>query len=222
MAAGDEQSPDILTHRALKKASTRKKILYCAGQHRKVLQALTLEDVRAYFDTVMRPDETIMVVIGDITPEAAESVIVKYFGDWKAAGPKPDLLLPAVPANPASVVHVPNKSRIQDSGHLGRNPGSDPIRSRTITRLSWATMCWGAGFTPPGSTAICARKPAWCTPWSWTWMPAKPGPYYAVEYACDPANVGKARAIVMRNIEAMQDQARGSCRTEPGQGHAAA
>ena len=45
---------------------------------------------------------TTIAVIGDITPEEARPVIEKWFGAWKGAGAKPDVTLPAVPANKPS------------------------------------------------------------------------------------------------------------------------
>ena len=54
-------------------------------------------------------------MIGDVSAEEAKTVIEKWFGDWKASGPKPDITLPAVPPNKPSSVTVPDQEQVQDS-----------------------------------------------------------------------------------------------------------
>ena len=70
--------------------------------------------MKNYYASAFRPDLTTIVVIGNITPENAVAVIAKYFGDWKAAGEKPNTLFPPAPTNSVSVTHVPDASRVQD------------------------------------------------------------------------------------------------------------
>ena len=70
--------------------------------------------MRDYHQRVFRPDLTTIVVIGKVTPEEAQAVIAKWFGDWKAVGPKPDTLFPAVPNNAPATTQVPDASRVQD------------------------------------------------------------------------------------------------------------
>jgi zinc protease len=204
-AAGAAHSPAELTHRALENALYPKKDPVLRRATPKSVSALTLEDVRAYYEKIMRPDETIIVVIGEVTPEEAESVIVRYFGDWKAVGPKPDLLLPAVPSNPATVVHVPNKSRIQDEVILAgtmRVTRSDPgfyalqLGNHVLGGGFYATRLYrelreekGLVYTVEVDMNVDQRRAV-----------------YTVEYACDPANVEKVHAIVTRNINVMQTQ----------------
>jgi zinc protease len=80
--------------------------------------AITLDDVRSYYASVYRPDMTTIVVVGDVDPQQAQSVITKYFGGWAARGPKPDVVLPAVPNNAAASTIVPDKERIQSQVQL--------------------------------------------------------------------------------------------------------
>jgi zinc protease len=115
---GEMTSPDHLAEVALNKA------LYPAGDASqrfptpKSVGALTLADVKSWFAAAYRPDLTTVVVIGDTTPDAARAVFEKYFGSWKASGPKPDVDLPAVPANAPAQVEVPATGRVQSSVRL--------------------------------------------------------------------------------------------------------
>jgi zinc protease len=126
---GEMSSPDHLAEVAEAKA------LYPPGDPTQrfaspqSVGALTLPDVRSWFASAYRPDLTTVVVIGDTTPQAAKALFEKYFGGWKATGPKPDLDLPAVPANLPSQVQVPATGRVQSSVQLIETLGlvrSDP------------------------------------------------------------------------------------------------
>lgn len=73
------------------------------------LQAATPASVKAFHDKWYRPDNTIIVVAGDAEPQAMIAQIDKWFGGWKAKGPKPapaDFGKPVAPkgADPANPV----------------------------------------------------------------------------------------------------------------------
>ena len=76
---------------------------------------LTLDEVKQYHEKTIRPDLTTIVVIGDITPEQARATIEKWFGTWKAVGPKPETTLPPVPQNKAAAQDIPDPQQVQDS-----------------------------------------------------------------------------------------------------------
>ncbi len=205
VAAGNERSPEELSHRALDAALFPKNDPVLRWPTPADVSALTLEDVRAYYDQVMRPDQTVIVVVGDITAEEAEAVIGKYFGDWKASGPAPDLLLPAVPPNPPAVVHVPNKSRVQDRVQLAEVLGltrSNP----DFYALTLGNHVLGGGFYATRLYRDLREEAGLVYSVDVDMNAGKSRSEYAVAYACDPANVAKARAIVLRNIQRMQSQ----------------
>ncbi len=205
VTAGDEKSPDELSYRALERALYPKDDPALRWATPKSVAALTLEDVRAYYTRVMRPDETVIVVIGDITPEEAESVVTKYFGYWKADGPKPDLLLPAVPANNAAVVHVPDESRIQEQVIMAETLGltrSDP----DYYALELGNHVLGGGFYATRLYRDLREETGLVYSVDLNMNVDKRRAAYAVQYACDPVNVEKARAIVTLNIQNMQTQ----------------
>jgi zinc protease len=116
--AGEMTSPDHLAEVALNKA------LYPPGDPSQryatptSVGALTLDDVKSWYATAYRPDLTTIVVIGDTTPQAARAIFEKYFGAWKASGPKPNVEPPPVPPNAPSQTNVPATGRVQSSVRL--------------------------------------------------------------------------------------------------------
>ncbi|MGA9945334.1 MAG: pitrilysin family protein [Candidatus Cybelea sp.] len=101
-------------------------------------------DVKAYYSSVYRPDMSTIVVVGDVDPQRAQSVVTKYFGAWKPSGPKPAVWPPAVPNNAAGSVVVPDKERIQSEVQL--------VQALSITRtdpdypvVAVANESFGAG-----------------------------------------------------------------------------
>ncbi len=84
------------------------------------VDGLTLADAKAYYRQTYRPDMTTIVVVGDVTPARAKAAVEKYFGAWKASGPKPDVVPGPVPVNPASYAVVHNAYASQDQVLMGQ------------------------------------------------------------------------------------------------------
>lgn len=83
---------------------------------------LTREELVAFYTAFYRPDETILAVWGDFKAPEMKEKIAKAFADWKAAGPKPKISIPSIPAPAPSVNYVEKKDVEQAFlllGHLG-------------------------------------------------------------------------------------------------------
>jgi hypothetical protein len=142
-------------------------------------------------------------VIGKVTPETARAVIEKHFGRWTADGPPPPTDLPPVPLNGPAVVRVPNDQRVQDNVTLAETIGLnrfDPdyyaleLGNSVLGGSFYATRLYrdlrqNAGLVYFVSSAIEAGKTRGL---------------YVVAYGSDPANVAKARGIVVRELTTMQ------------------
>lgn len=113
-AAGQAQSPTFKFQRAVAEAMLPKGDPALRVATGNSIGGLTLDQVKSYYGKVYRPDETTIVVIGDITPEQAKSAVTRYFGAWKASGPKPATDYPPVPLSKPSHVFVPDPMRKQD------------------------------------------------------------------------------------------------------------
>jgi zinc protease len=78
------------------------------------MQAISLDDVKAYYAQTMRPDLATIVVIGNVDAAHAADAVAHAFGGWRANGPRPQLDLPPVPLNPPGSVKVPLPNVRQD------------------------------------------------------------------------------------------------------------
>jgi zinc protease len=201
--AGRLQSPDYLTKRALRAALFPKGDPTLREATPATVLSLALEDVRRYYRKVFRPDLTAIVVIGNVTPEKAKSVIEKYFGSWKATGPKPKTLLPPVPLNKPSVTAVPNSSRIQDKVILAQTLGltrSNP----DYYALELGNHVLGGGFYATRLYQDLRERTGLVYYVDSAFDVGRTRSLYLVSYGCDPPNVNKARDIVERNLNEMQ------------------
>ncbi len=82
------------------------------------VRSITLADVKAWYAQAYRPDLTTIVIVGDVTPAHAKATIMKYFGAWKATGPKPTVFPPVPPLNGVSQINVPAHGRVQSTTKL--------------------------------------------------------------------------------------------------------
>ena len=202
LLAGQEKSPNWLSGRKLSEALYPENDPVLRYARPESVSKLTHEDIRGYYKTVFRPDLTTIVIIGNIEPAKAKTVIEKYFGGWQAKGPKPETELQPVADNkPASVV-VPDKSRVQDEVRLAETVGltrSHPdyyplqVGIHVLTGAFYATRLYQDLREKSGLVyAVEASLHA-----------GKIRSTFGVFYGCDPQNVSKARSIIERDLSEM-------------------
>jgi zinc protease len=203
--AGELQSPDHLAGRALQAALFPAKDPVQRETTPNTINALTIQDVWDYYHLVFRPDMTTIVVIGNVTPEDAVAVISKYFGDWQAEGPKPNTLFPSAPMNAPSTTHVPDSSRVQDKVTLAE--------TLTLTRtnadyyaLQLGNHVLGGGFYATRLYRDLREKSGLVYFVDSSFNVGLTRGVYQVEYACDPPNVAKARAVILGDLKDMRIQ----------------
>jgi len=200
--AGLLQSPDYLSGLALDKALYPKDDPTLRQATPKSVSALTLKDVKAYYEKVFRPDLTTIVVIGNIKPAQARSAIEKYFGAWKAEGPKPVTLYPEVPPNKPSSTAVPDSSRVQDLVTLSETLGlkrSNP----DYYALELGNHVLGGAFYATRYYRDLREKAGLVYYVSSSFDVGRTRSTYTVRYACDPPNVTKAQNMVVKELTAM-------------------
>lgn len=196
-------SPDYLTQVALADA------LYPLGDPErrmatvKGVSALTLDNVKAWYNSAYRPDLTTIVVVGDVSADQAKAAVEKYFGAWSASGAKPNVYPPAAPPNVSKTVTIPATGRVQSSVQLVETTGllrSNPewanfeVANTALTGGFYSSLLYHDlreihGYAYSVGSRLAAGKVR---------------STYAVTYACDPQNIIPAQQQVIAVLNGLQ------------------
>jgi zinc protease len=203
--AGRMKSPGYQAGRALNAALLPDNDPVLRETTLQTVSMLTLDDVKQYYAKTVRPDLTTIVVIGDITPEEAKNVIEKWFGTWKAAGPRPGVELPRVPLNKSTAANVADPTALQDTVNL-----SEMV---AITRfdpeyypLQLANHVLGGGFYATRLYHDLRQVTGYVYDVDVRLNAQKTRTIYTVTYASDPENVSKAKELIERDLISMQKE----------------
>jgi zinc protease len=201
--AGELQSPDYHTHRALLAGLLPAKDPEMREPTPEKVSALTLDDVKNYYGKTFRPDLTTIVIIGDVTPQEAETEVNKWFGNWKTEGAKPDVDLPPVPRNKTADSHVPDPTRVQDEVTLAEELPMDRF-DPDYYPLQVANHILGGGFYATRLYRDLREKAGYVYTVSEELDARRTRTLFSVSYGADPVNVSKARALIIQDLQAMR------------------
>src|SRR5262249_20720001 len=73
------------------------------------VKAFTVDDLPAFYATMLRPDNGTLIAVGDVKADALMPLLEKSFGGWKAAGAAAAEKLPATEERPARQVFLVDK-----------------------------------------------------------------------------------------------------------------
>jgi zinc protease len=205
LVAGYLQSPGYRTARALDLALLPPGDPVLREVTPGTISALTLDQVKQYHGATIRPDLTTIVVIGDVTPADARAVIEKWFGDWKATGDKPDTTLPAVPVNKMSAATVPDSEAVQDSVTLAEQIDINRF-DPDFYPLQLGNHVLGGGFYATRLYHDLRQVAGYVYNVDVGMSASKTRADYSVTYGCDPPNVSKAKALIVRDLNQMRTQ----------------
>ncbi|HEY2381970.1 MAG TPA: pitrilysin family protein [Terriglobia bacterium] len=169
----------------------------------KTIGNITLDDLKQYHAATIRPDLTTIVVIGDVSPDEARTVIDKWFGSWKAPGNAPDVVLPAVPVNKVSAVNVPDPSELQDNVTLAEQVEMNRYNPDYYA-LDLANHVLGGGFYATRLYHDLRQVTGYVYTVDVRFEATRSRATYSVTYACDPKNSSKAAALIARDLADMQ------------------
>jgi zinc protease len=167
------------------------------------LSKVTLDQVKQFHATTIRPDLTTIVVIGDVSADEAKTVIAKWFGDWKASGPKPEITLPAVPPNKPSSMTVPDQEQVQDSVILAEQLNLNRF-DPDYYPLQLGNHVLGGGFYATRLYHDLRQTSGYVYNVDVSMDASKTRASYSVTYGCNPENVSKARALIERDLDQMR------------------
>jgi zinc protease len=201
--AGELESPGYQANRALEGLLFPKSDPVLRQATPSTVGALSIQDIRDYHEHVFRPDLATIVVIGKVTPEKAESVVAKYFGGWKAVGPKPNTLFPPAPPNPPATTEVPDASRVQNKVTLAQTLALTRTNAEYYA-LELGNHVLGGGFYATRLYRDLRENNGLVYFVSSEFQVGLTRGVYEVQYACDPPNTSKARAIVVADLKEMR------------------
>lgn len=202
--AGELRSPGYLRRHALDAALLPPGDPALRHATPETITALTMADVTEYHKKVFRPDLTTIVVIGRVTPNEARTVMERYFGAWRAEGPKPETLLPPVPPNRASSTVAPNASRVQDEVTLTETLGLNRANPDYYA-LNLGNQALGGAFYASRLSRDLRENSGLVYTVSTSLNVGRTRGFYSIAYGCDPENVSKARAIVEKDLKDLQE-----------------
>ncbi len=203
--AGQLQSPGYRTMRALALGLLPANDPELRQATPATVSKVTLSDVKSFHASTFRPDLTTIVVIGDVTPQEAKTVIEKWFGNWKASGPKPNTTLPPVPLNKPSAVNVPDRQAVQDSVTLAEQLNLNRF-DPAYYPLQLGNHVLGGGFYATRLYHDLRQVTGYVYNVNVRLDATKTRAGYFIDYGCNPGNVSKARALIQRDLEQMRTQ----------------
>ena len=201
--AGQIKTPDYQFHRTVRQAIVPEGDPTLRQATPENVMALQREDVLAYYASTFRPDLTTLVVVGDVTVEQARRIVEATFGSWQATGPTPQIDLPPIGPNLPSQARVPDRTSVQDTVSLAETVAL-PITSPDRYTMLLGNVILGSGFTSRLYQDLRIRSGyVYSVESDLDWSRTRAD--YRVSFGADPANVDKARALVVRDLKSMQD-----------------
>jgi zinc protease len=167
------------------------------------VDSLVLNNVRDFYARTYRPDLTTIVVVGDVTPAQARAEVEKYFGSWKATGPKPDVVPAAVPLNPPAYTVVPNTYASQDQVVLGQMVDLTLDDTDRYALQLGNEVLGGNGFASRLMVDIRVKHGYAYGAGSGMHFDRTRSIFY-VEYGSDPEKVAPVDSLILRDVTDMQ------------------
>ena len=199
---GAIEGPDYKAQRAIANA------LYPAGDPARraatpaSVATLTLADAKAFYAATYRPDLTTIVIVGDVTPEHARTVIEGAFGAWTAQGPMPDVFPPPVPRNGASQAAIPATGRIQTDVTLAETiPLSYNGADYPILLLGNAALSGGFGSLLYHDVR---ELHGYAYSVDSSFGGGRNRTTFSVNYGADPKNAEPAQKLIFADLRTMQ------------------
>jgi zinc protease len=115
--------PDDIASREFSKLIYGATSPYARTVEYSTLNAISRDDVVNFHQTYIRPDTTILGIVGDFDLEPMKALVTQYFGTWQVNTPKPDLPVPTANQKQTEAAFLVDQPQLTQSnillGHLG-------------------------------------------------------------------------------------------------------
>jgi zinc protease len=171
----------------------------------KTVAAVTLDDVKRYYRSSYRPDETTLSIVGDVAPARVAAAMKTYFGGWENVGKPPTFLYPRPKqkVDPAKTVVVKSPTNAQSEVRLTQLFRMSRADADYVPLLLANTMLSGEGTGSLLFEELRTRRGYVYTADSNFHVDLN-GAEFSVSFASDPKNVSKANAAVVAMIKRLQ------------------
>lgn len=201
--AGMLQSPDYRTHRALLSELLPANDPELREPTPEKISGLRLDQVKSFYSKTFRPDLTTIVIIGDVSPDEAKTEVIRWFGNWKAEGPEPQVDLPPVPRNQPAAAQVPDPTRVQDEVTLAEQLPMNRF-DPDYYALQVANHILGGGFYATRLYRDLREKTGYVYTVSESIDARRTRTTFNISYGADRQNVSKARDLIIQDLTAMR------------------
>ncbi len=167
------------------------------------VMALTPADLQTFYHAAYRPDLTTIVVTGDVTPAEANRVVSETFGAWQKVGPTPRIDLPPVGPSHTGGSQVPDPTSVQDEVALTETVPLSVSNPDRFTLMLGNTILGGGFFSRLYRDLRIKTGYVYSVESELEWNRTRSD--YSVSFGCDPQNVAKARALLVHDIQDMQN-----------------
>jgi zinc protease len=205
LAAGALVSPEHRAERMLNAALLPRGDPALHESSPESIATVTIDDVKNYYARTFRPDLTTIVIVGDVTPQEAKAQIERSFGGWEATGARPSLVLPSVPLNPASAVHVPDSAEVQGIVNLAEQLGLNRFHPDYYA-LELGNHVLDGGYYATRFYRDLRQRTGYVYQVDGALASTQSRTVYSISYASDPSNISASMAIIRRNLIAMQTE----------------
>lgn len=110
--------PDDIASREFGKLIYGETSPYARSVEYKTLAAISREDVVNFHQTYIRPETTILGIVGDFDTQQMKALIQEKFGSWQATTPKPNLTVPIANQKTTDGVFVADQPDLTQSNIL--------------------------------------------------------------------------------------------------------
>ncbi|GAC1591133.1 MAG: pitrilysin family protein [Candidatus Velthaea sp.] len=171
------------------------------------IQALAFDDVKTYYAQTLRPDQTTVVVVGNVSADAVRAAFERNFGAWHTTGAPPDLELSALPVNPPGDVRLqlPISQSIVQLKQIVPLARTSP---QTYPLLLGTAILGGGSLGPEQSRLFRSLRQNAGLVYSVEarYLPRRIRSTFNVEYACAPQNQARIATLIDNEIERMKSE----------------